>query len=134
MEILWKDEYSVGVKEIDDQHKHFIFIANAFYDAILANKGREELTALFQEISDYADEHFATEEKYFDQFNYEEADMHKLKHQEMRNEIKNLRNQEVGNKIDFDGNIVYFIRDWLDDHLKNTDQKYKKCFKEHGLV
>ena len=24
MEIEWKEEYSVGVKEIDDQHKYFI--------------------------------------------------------------------------------------------------------------
>lgn len=130
---MWKDEYSVGIREIDDQHKYFIELLNDLYNAISANKGRQELKDLFEKLSDYAERHFATEEEYFDKFNYEGAAEHKLKHQEMRDEIKKIKNQESGNEIDFYGNIVYFLKGWLEDHLEKMDQKYEECFRKHGL-
>jgi hemerythrin len=133
MEIKWKDEYSVGIKEIDDQHRYFLGLLNDLFNAVSENKSRQELQGLFQKLSDYAEKHFATEEKYFDEFNYEGATEHKLKHQEMRDEIKKIKNQEVGNEIDFYGNIVYFLLSWLEDHLEKMDQEYEKCFLEHGL-
>ncbi|MFA6193851.1 MAG: bacteriohemerythrin [Parcubacteria group bacterium] len=133
MKIEWKDEYSVGVEEIDDQHKYFISLLNDLNNAIVAGKSREELKDLFRLIPDYAERHFATEEKYFDEFNYEGAAEHKQKHQEMRDEIKRIENTEGGKEIDFYGSIVYFLKDWLEDHLAQMDQKYEKCFAEHGL-
>ena len=133
MKIEWKEEYSVGVKEIDDQHKYFISLLNDLNNAIVAGKSREELRDLFQYLSDYAEKHFATEENYFDEFNYDGAVEHKIKHQKMRDEIKKIENMEDGREIDFYGNIVYFLKDWLEDHLAEMDQKYKKCFAEHGL-
>jgi hemerythrin len=133
MEIRWKDEYSVGIEEIDDQHRYFIDLLNDLFGAVSSGQSREELASLFQKLADYAEKHFTTEEKYFEEFNYEGAEEHKLKHQEMRNEIQKIKSQEVGNEIDFYGNIVYFLREWLEDHLKKMDQEYKACFLEHGL-
>jgi hemerythrin len=133
MEIKWKDKYSVGIKEIDEQHMYFIVLLNDLYNAIITSKDREELKKLFQKLSDYAEKHFAAEEKYFDEFNYEGAAEHKLKHQEMRDEINKIKNMEGGNEIDFYGNMVYFLKDWLEDHLEKMDQKYKECFIKHGL-
>jgi len=133
MKIEWKEEYSVGIQEIDDQHKYFISLLNDLYSAIAANKGREELKLLFQYVSDYAEKHFATEEKYFEEFNYEGAEDHKEKHQQMRDEIKRIESMEDGKEIDFYGNLVYFLKDWLEDHLAQMDQKYEECFRAHGL-
>ena len=133
MKIEWKDEYSVGVEEIDDQHKYFISLLNDLNNAIVAGKSREELKELFRLVPDYAERHFATEEKYFDEFKYEGAAEHKQKHQELRDEIKRIAGTEGGREIDFYGNIVYFLKDWLEEHLAQMDQKYEKCFADHGL-
>lgn len=134
MEIKWKDEYSVGIKEIDEQHKYFITLLNDLYNAVCSSKDRNELDTLFQRLTEYAERHFATEEKYFDEFNYDGAAEHKLKHQEMRDNIKKIENQKSGNEIDFYGNIVYFLKDWLEDHLEKMDQEYEECFSKHGLT
>jgi hemerythrin len=134
MKIEWKDEYSVGIKEIDDQHKYFISLLNDLYNAIVAGKSREDLKELFLYLADYAEKHFATEEKYFDEFNYDGAAEHKAKHQEMRLEIEKIKNMDDEEKeIDFYGNIVYLLKNWLEEHLAQMDQKYKKCFAQHGL-
>jgi len=134
MEIKWKDEYSVGIKEIDEQHKYFITLLNDLNNAVCSSKDRHELDTLFQKLAEYAERHFATEEKYFDEFNYDGAAEHKLKHQEMRDSIKKIENQKSGNEIDFYGNIVYFLKDWLEDHLEKMDQEYEECFSKHGLA
>jgi hemerythrin len=133
MEFKWKEEYGVGIKEIDDQHRYFISLLNNLYLAIGSSKDREELEQLFKNLSDYAEIHFATEEKYFDEFHYEGSSEHKRKHQEMRDEIARIKKHESGNDIDFYGNIVYFLKDWLEDHLEKMDKKYKECFMKHGL-
>src|SRR3989339_1805386 len=101
MKIEWKKEYSVGVEEIDDQHKYFISLLNDLYDAIIAGKSRAELNELFLYLADYAEKHFATEERYFDEFGYEGTVEHKAKHQEMRDEIEKIKGMEDGNEIDF---------------------------------
>ncbi len=133
MKIEWKEEYSVGVEEIDDQHKYFISLLNDLYNAIVEGKNREDLKVLFQSLSSYAEKHFATEEKYFDESGYRGAIEHKMKHQEMRDEIEKIKNMDNGKEIDFYGNIVYFLKDWLEDHLTQMDQKYKECFARYGL-
>jgi hemerythrin len=133
MEISWKNEYSVGIREIDDQHKYFISLLNNLYNAIVAAEKREELRGHFEALKDYAEKHFATEEKYFDEFCYDGAEEHKAKHREIRDEIKRIENMAEGKEIDFYGSLVYFLNDWLEDHLQKMDQKYKDCFHEHGL-
>jgi hemerythrin len=133
MQIEWKEEYGVGSKEIDDQHKYFISLLNDLNNAIVAGKSREELKGLFQYVADYAEKHFATEEKYFDEFNYEGAAEHKMKHQEIRDEIEKIKKMDDGKEIDFYGNIVYFLKDWLEKHLAEMDQEYEECFTKHGL-
>ena len=133
MDIKWKDEYSVGVKEIDDQHKYFIKLLNDLFCAVSGNKSQPELKDLFERLAEYAEKHFATEEKYFDEFGFEGAAEHKLKHQEMRDEIARIKNQSAKSGIHFYGSIVYFLQEWLDEHLVKMDQEYKKCFASHGL-
>jgi hemerythrin len=35
--------------------------------------------------------------------------------------------------IDFAFDLIDFLEDWLINHLLDMDQKYKKCFHDHGL-
>jgi len=133
MAITFKEEHSVGVKEIDDQHKQFIAILNELADAIDNNKTKETLAHIFDELGSYAEFHFATEEKYFDMFSYDGAEEHKAKHQELKEKIADLKSKMADNQVSLSFELIDFMEDWLIDHLANMDQKYVQCFKEHGL-
>ena len=37
------------------------------------------------------------------------------------------------NEIEISFELIDFLEDWWIYHLQNQDQKYVKCFKEHGL-
>ena len=80
MAILWDDSYKIGIDIIDRQHKEFVDTLNDLIDAMDKNNTNEVIASVFDRIERYATYHFQTEEMYFDEFHYEEADEHKAIH------------------------------------------------------
>lgn len=130
--IEWKDDYSVNVKEIDNQHKHFVGIINQLYEAV-QNQATDKLDNILADLASYAEEHFSTEEKYFDQFNYENSAEHKEEHRKLKQKVSEFVNDKSDDKLGVCFNLLDFLEDWLVDHLAEQDQKYSKCFNDHGL-
>jgi hemerythrin-like metal-binding protein len=130
---VWKPEYNFNIAVIDKQHKYFVSIINELYSAILSLETRSRLKEIFTKLTDYAVEHFATEEKYFVEFNYEGAKEHKLKHDELKAKIAELQDQLSMDKLELSFDLIDFLESWLVDHLAVMDAKYVACFKNHGL-
>ena len=124
---------SVGVEEIDAQHRSFIGILNemmAFFDS-----GRAEAAAgpMIEGLCAYAEYHFATEEKYFTMFAYELADEHIAEHRRMAARLAEFRRAHLERGEHVIGELFAFAANWLTDHLMKQDHKYIACFHEHGL-
>ncbi len=130
--LVWKDEYSVGVELIDAQHKMFIGIINELYTAIIDKKEDSILDDIFKQLVSYTQFHFQTEERYFDEFNYEDAEAHKAAHQKLCDQIVELQKQESDIMKD-PFKLLDFLEDWLIDHIMGMDMKYTACFNAHGL-
>ena len=130
--LVWKDEYSVGVELIDAQHKMFIGIINELYTAIIDKKEDSILDDIFKQLVSYTQFHFQTEERYFDEFNYEDAEAHKAAHQKLCDQIVELQKQEIDIMKD-PFKLLDFLEDWLIDHIMGMDMKYTACFNAHGL-
>ena len=131
--IDWRESMSVGVKVIDDQHKQLIDTISQLNEAIIAKKVDKELNGIFARLYDYILFHFATEEKYFDEFNYEESKEHKAAHLFFANRVI-----EMQDKVDHDSHalsleLIAFLEFWLVGHVMVMDQKYVECFHKNGL-
>lgn len=129
----WTPDYSVNVKELDEQHKKFIAVLNDLYQAILNNRQKEELQGIFAKLDDYLNFHFATEEKYFDKFNYEGSEEHKAEHQKAKDKIADIKQRSKDDEKVISFELIDFLEDWLISHVDTMDKKYTKCFNEHGL-
>lgn len=129
----WEEKYSVGVLEIDNQHKKLFDVINELLDAINENKPKEHLSSIIDTLLKYKKFHFETEEKYFKEFNYEDRDDHTLRHREFSDNLTALREKHPEFSIEFAFDLVDFLENWIIAHLMKADQKYKKCFNEHGL-
>lgn len=129
----WKEDYSVGVVEIDNQHKKMIEIINYLVDVIGRVPDEEEVKKIIGDIVAYKAEHFATEEKYFHQFNYEGTVEHEARHRQFNDQINALQAKSEGDAIGFAFELVEFLEDWLIGHLLSMDKKYTQCFHDHGL-
>ena len=131
--LVWEDKYSVGVVEIDNQHKRMFVVINELLDAIDTNTTSEHLMDIIESLVKYKIFHFETEEKYFRDFNYDGADDHIAKHHEFNDKLNALKAKYPQPTVEFAFELVDFLEDWLIYHLMVVDQKYVKCFAEHGL-
>lgn len=131
--LLWKDEYSVNVKEIDDQHKQLFDVINNLIQVINTTPKEETIKEIIGEIAKYKAAHFATEEKYFHQFNFAGTTEHEAAHKMFNQKVGEIQSSHTGDIIALAFALIDFLEDWLLEHLVNMDQKYKQCFKDNGL-
>lgn len=130
--LVWSNTFSVGVKEIDDQHKKLIEIANQLSDAIKAGYDREIVERIVAELADYTHYHFALEERLMDTHGYPNADLHKRDHQEIIKTVDKFKNA-----FDHDpaptGALMTFLRDWLSRHIMNSDRALTRDLNQKGI-
>ena len=133
MYVDWSEDLSVGVKEIDQQHKRFIVIMNDLYEALENQDERIVLGDIITQLAAYANYHFLTEEKYMDEYDYEDTAEHKREHQALRDDIAVFGEKYQQNEEKYAQELLHFVKNWLSHHLLEIDKKYTKCFNEHGL-
>jgi hemerythrin-like metal-binding protein len=129
----WEDKYSVGVVELDNQHKRMFAVINELLDSINNQDSAEHLASIVDNLLQYKKFHFATEEKYFQEFNYEGAEEHIKKHKAFGERLDRLKKEYPEFSIEFAFALIDFLEDWLINHLLVVDQKYVTCFHQHGL-
>jgi hemerythrin-like metal-binding protein len=129
----WKDEYSVKVVEIDSQHKLLFETINELIDALGSHLSDEQMVSIMNSIITYKKVHFATEERYFKDFDYAGATEHILEHEMFNKRIAEIQSENSTDTMKFAFALIDFLEDWLIDHLMTTDQKYVECFVSHGL-
>ena len=130
--IEWQPDYSVGVTLIDDQHKHFVGILNNLYEQIQTAQ-TNKLDSIIKELMEYTKTHFATEEKYFKEFNYEHSAEHIAEHERLIAKVSKFLDEKVENQLIKSFELLEFLENWLVGHLATMDKSYTKCFNQHGL-
>lgn len=119
----WDDRLSVGVKQIDDEHKHLIKLVNELHDAIRANQGKEVLGRVLDGLIAYTGSHFGHEESEMKRTNYPQASSHAAEHAALVKKVLAIQAQYRAGKVAVLGmETLAFLRDWLVRHIKGTDQ------------
>lgn len=131
--ITWNDNLSVKVLAIDQQHKKLIDMMNELSDAMKSGKGRDILSKIISGLILYTGTHFKTEEKYFDQFDYPEAEIHKKEHEAFVLKVLEFKKGFEKGDLNLTVEIMDFLSDWLQNHIKGSDKKYSQFFNDHGL-
>ncbi|MFZ4648878.1 MAG: bacteriohemerythrin [Patescibacteria group bacterium] len=134
--IPWQDSYSIGINEIDEQHKKMLGIINHLTDLFdnKQNRNEAEIEQTIKDLTDYAIYHFQAEEKYFAIFHYDRAEEHIKVHDQYRAKIEEWRKRYDKNKdpkVFFE--ISEFLQSWWTWHINNTDRAYAPLFKENGV-
>lgn len=129
----WKDNYELGIKEIDAQHQYFVSLINKLYNEILLGSAHKTLDETFVELINYAEEHFQTEERYFKEFSYIESEAHIDEHHHLKNSLTAMQTNFINQKNDMSFDLIDFLEDWLINHIETVDRRYVACFQENGV-
>jgi len=126
VKLQWSDTYSIGNKELDEQHKTWIELYNSL-DAMMSSDNPENLTAtkadVLQKMSDYVDYHFTFEEDYMREIGFSEIDRHWRMHKDFRTRIYRICRDHQEGTIVLSSEVMDTIRNWLVDHIVKQDIK-----------
>lgn len=135
----WIPEYSVGVRELDNQHKHLFELSNALLEkAQAANPDYGLISEMVSGLMDYSLYHISTEEEYMHKFECvspEHLEQHKnyktVSRTMLEKAMAAIENKELPAELIKDATA--FITQWHSNHIVHMDKTYTKCFNDHGL-
>jgi hemerythrin-like metal-binding protein len=130
----WQDNFSVNIREIDQQHQKLVGMINALHEAMLAHKGSEAHKTIINGMVDYASVHFKTEEDYMARFGFPGSAAHQLEHKGFTEKALELKERASRDGFILTLEILNFLRDWLQHHILDTDKRYSTFFNERGLA
>ncbi len=129
----WNDRMSVGIPEIDEDHKRFLLLTEELNRAIVDRMALEEIQARMQDILDDAIRHFAHEEKLFKEWHYPDAEEHAAKHKSVVRALQALQDRFVNYGLPAEWITVGLeVKEILINHLLTEDMKYAEYFRKTG--
>jgi len=129
----WSDEFSVNIKEIDEEHKQLVKMLNDLYEAMKAGQGSEMVGRILTGMAEYAKTHFATEERYMKRYAYPGYAAHKAEHDEFAAKAADLLERYAQNSKVLSIETGSFLKNWLRDHITGTDKLYGPYLNEKGV-
>ena len=124
MTIEWREEYTVGVKELDDQHRSLLSMINR----LLAEQGETYNAAKFPKalssLIHYAYIHFATEERYLLQVHFPDLEEHIMEHIEFIMKTVGLALRIENSRDELRKELLQYLKGWYSNHVLGTDRNY----------
>lgn len=122
--IEWHEKFSVGIDEIDAQHKKWFGIINELHESLIKSKGIKNLEKIVEEMEEYTRYHFSEEEKMLEKEGYEYLDRHRQIHFSFKQEIRRLKGDIFSGEMVLRTQVMSVLKNWLEDHILKEDKKY----------
>ena len=121
--IVWEQKFSLGLDEIDEQHQSLVGIINRIWASIIEKSEKSVVFSLIEELERYTLAHFAAEETFMRVTDYPQLGRHKQEHQDFIARIAEEKERAMAvGSLSLD--LMYFLRDWLVDHILASDKHY----------
>jgi hemerythrin len=124
--IEWKDEYSVGVPDVDHEHQELIALINDLHDAMSRDNSDFTVMDFLGEIYAHVSAHFALEEKIMRERKYDQYAEHKADHEALLDELRDIMDDYEENAWFSDEEFAKAVEKWFSDHFRNRDARLHK--------
>jgi len=133
--IEWDDSLSVGIEEIDSQHKSIITLINE----LEARKGQGDDAATAKALRflrSYLHEHFDLETELMLDLGYPGRDAHQQHHELFVNHVIFFEIEKEFGMVSEQmlADILDFLRDWFLNHIKREDRKLGEFARSRPLA
>jgi hemerythrin len=117
---------SVGIDEIDAQHRELFRRVNLFLSALAEKRARDELAPIVRYLQEYARGHFSEEQRMMEFSFYPGLGDHLSEHQRFETELKTLTDEleRTGPTYGLAKSLVALLVDWLQNHVATTDRMF----------
>ena len=125
-EISWSDSLSVGVPELDQEHRQFVARVNQLNTAIVKREDKATIERLLDLMLMEASHHFWHEEQLLTQWKYPQRATHAAKHAQLTAQFERVMKEFEQADISFTWALKgLHIKQLLVDHLLQEDMKFR---------
>jgi len=131
--ISWSPDLSVGVQEIDEQHKELVHLLNELNQAVTEHHGSAACADILRRLAEYTRIHFAVEESLMRILAYPDFERHKGEHDALSAQVAQLQTKLASGQATITFELLHFLKVWLTKHIQESDRRYGTYFLEHGI-
>ena len=121
--LQWRDEFSVGIAEVDHEHRELIELINELQQDLQAGSDTQKIVRSLGEIYAQIAAHFALEEKMMRTNRYPAYAEHKEDHETLLDDLRDIMDgvEDDGNLDEAQLNVD--LNRWFSDHFRTHDAK-----------
>ena len=122
-DLQWDDIMSVGVDEIDDDHRKLVDLFNMLKHSVTGEDKPEYLSAVLEELISCTIWHFRHEERLMVKYAYEDTAAHRSDHQDLIEAARELQQKivQAGNRVAKED--IEYLERWLTEHILTSDMR-----------
>lgn len=123
--VKWDDNFRVGIDVIDEHHRYLFDLINDLFEVVSGRHGSHETAKLVKATLTYANVHFRTEEKMMAHYGFDDTVCHEQQHHTFEEKACGLYESLYVNPLVAQLNALFFLRDWMVQHICAEDIKLK---------
>jgi hemerythrin len=124
--LKWKEEYLIGVEEIDKQHEKLFEIGSRAFDLLKNDMyidKYDKIIEVINELKDYAVFHFKSEEDYMLSIGYKRFFAQKVEHDDFLKKVASIDTSKIDENQDAELlSIIEFVINWTAEHIIKCDK------------
>ena len=121
--VPWRDDYSVGAKSVDDEHRALVERINRLYDQLMVEEEPQAVATFFGGLINTISEHFVREERYMREHGYDLLPQHKEDYERLLDDIRTLIAEFDRNEKEGRNDLATRLDGWLSDHFDTHDAR-----------
>jgi hemerythrin-like metal-binding protein len=120
-DLTWDKTLSVGVPEIDDDHRKLVDLFNMLNRSVAEGEPKAYVEAVMEELISCTVWHFRHEERLMLKYGYQGLSEHRSEHEDLIVSAKALQQQLLEEGSEVSSEDIEFLEHWLTGHILGTD-------------
>lgn len=120
-ELVWDNTLSVGIPEIDEDHRRLVDLFNILKRSALEGDPTTYIEAVMEELISCTVWHFKHEERLMLKYGYDGMQEHQSEHEELIASAKELQQKLLQEDTELSSEDIEFLEHWLTGHILGTD-------------
>lgn len=124
--LQWQETFSVGVAEVDHEHRELIDLINTLHTALGTERSGERVEAFLGEIFADISAHFALEERVMRERRYDALAEHKGDHERLLDELRDIMDAQADGSALDDAQLGAVLAEWFGRHFRTHDARFHR--------
>lgn len=134
--LVWSDDLILGIDQIDEQHRTWIALVQAYQSAVVDGGSAEEIQRTLSAAVAYTESHFDDEQAVMEEAGYpfidDHLDQHRLAWRRVNGFTAGSPTEDGEETNDLRDSLADFLPQWLMLHINTADRQFARWYRSRS--